>query len=163
MISWLTSTYIGKLVATFIISMMPIVELRGGLPYGVGFGLSPLVAFAAAVLGNMLPIPFVLLLLNGILKWMKTQDNFLGKTALWLENKAYKNKDTIEKYGSLGLMILVAIPLPGTGAWTGALGARDKTEDSFSFDIYRRADSGNNHAHCFLRLVRGYILISRHR
>ena len=55
MISWLTSTYIGKLVATFIISMMPIVELRGGLPYGVGFGLSPLVAFAAAVLGNMLP------------------------------------------------------------------------------------------------------------
>ena len=58
-----------------------IVELRGGLPYGVGFGLSPLVAFAAAVLGNMLPIPFVLLLLNGILKWMKTQDNFLGKTA----------------------------------------------------------------------------------
>ena len=121
MISWLTSTYIGKLVATFIISMMPIVELRGGLPYGVGFGLSPLVAFAAAVLGNMLPIPFVLLLLNGILKWMKTQDNFLGKTALWLENKAYKNKDTIEKYGSLGLMILVAIPLPGTGAWTGAL------------------------------------------
>ncbi len=121
MISWLTSTYIGKLVATSIISMMPIVELRGGLPYGVGFGLSPLVAFAAAVLGNMLPIPFVLLLLNGILKWMKTQDNFLGKTALWLENKAYKNKDTIEKYGSLGLMILVAIPLPGTGAWTGAL------------------------------------------
>ena len=121
MISWLTSTYIGKLVATFIISMMPIVELRGGLPYGVGFGLSPLVAFAAAVLGNMLPIPFVLLLLNGILKWMKTQDNLLGKTALWLENKAYKNKDTIEKYGSLGLMILVAIPLPGTGAWTGAL------------------------------------------
>ena len=68
MISWLTSTYIGKLVATFIISMMPIVELRGGLPYGVDFGLSPLVAFAAAVLGNMLPIPFVLLLLNGILK-----------------------------------------------------------------------------------------------
>lgn len=121
MISWLTSTYIGKLVATFIISMMPIVELRGGLPYGVGFGLSPLVAFAAAVLGNMLPIPFVLLLLNGILKWMKTQDNFLGKIALWLENKAYKNKDAIEKYGSLGLVILVAIPLPGTGAWTGAL------------------------------------------
>ncbi len=121
MISWLTSTYIGKLVATFIISMLPIVELRGGIPYGVGFGLKPLEAFIAAVLGNMLPIPFVLLLLNGILSWMKRQENFLGKIAEWLENKAYKNKGTIDKYKALGLLILVAIPLPGTGAWTGSL------------------------------------------
>lgn len=121
MISWLTSTYIGKLAATFIISMLPVVELRGGIPYGVGFGLEPLEAFIAAVLGNMLPIPFVLLLLNGILKWMKKQDNFFGKFADWLERKAYRNSGTIEKYKALGLFILVAIPLPGTGAWTGSL------------------------------------------
>lgn len=123
MISWLTSSYIGRLAATFIISMLPVVELRGGIPYGVGFGLKPAEAFIAAVLGNMLPIPFVLLLLNGILEYMKKQKNFLGKIADWLERKAYRNKEAIEKYKALGLMILVAIPLPGTGAWTGALAA----------------------------------------
>lgn len=121
MLQWLTATYIGKLFATFFISMLPIVELRGGLPYGIGFGLEPLEAFIAAVLGNMLPIPFVLLLLNAIMDWMKKQDNFLGKAADWLERKAYRNSGPIEKYKAMGLLILVAIPLPGTGAWTGSL------------------------------------------
>ena len=121
MLAWLTSTYIGKLVATAVISMVPVIELRGGIPYGVGFGLSPLAATIAAVIGNMLPIPFVLLFLNGILEWMKKREDFFGKIADWLERKAYRNQDKIEKYKALGLMILVAIPLPGTGAWTGAL------------------------------------------
>lgn len=121
MISWLTSTYIGKLIATFVISMLPVVELRGGLPYGVGFGLKPLEAFAAALLGNLLPIPFLLLLLEGFLKWLKTKKGIFTRFALWLENKAYKNQKTIEKYAAFGLFVLVAIPLPGTGAWTGAI------------------------------------------
>ncbi len=121
MISWLTSTYIGKLIATFVISMLPVVELRGGLPYGVGFGLKPLEAFVAAFLGNILPIPFLLLLLEGFLKWLKKREGIFTKFALWLENKAYKNKKTIEKYAAFGLFVLVAIPLPGTGAWTGAI------------------------------------------
>lgn len=124
MLAWLTSTYIGKLFATFVISMLPVVELRGGLPYGVGFGLKPFEAFLAAVLGNLLPIPFVLLLLEGFLKWLKERKSIFGRFASWLENKAYKNRSTIEKYGSLGLVILVAIPLPGTGAWTGAIVAK---------------------------------------
>ena len=121
MLSWLTSTTIGRIIATFIISMFPVVELRAGIPYGIGFGLPPLAAMLAAMAGNLLPIPFILLLLDKILELMKRSRGFLGKIANWLENKAYKNQDTIEKYKALGLIILVAVPLPGTGAWTGAL------------------------------------------
>ncbi len=121
MLSWLTSTHIGKLIATFLISMLPIVELRGGIPYGVGFGLKPYEAFIVAVLGNMLPVPFILLLLEKVLQWMKKQPNVLGKAANWLEKKAYSKQSTIEKFKAFGLFVLVAIPLPGTGAWTGSL------------------------------------------
>ena len=121
MLSWLTSTTIGRIIATFVISMFPIVELRAGIPYGIGFGLRPIVAMLAAMAGNLLPIPFILLLLDKILDFMKKQRGILGKAANWLESKAYKNQATIEKYKALGLIILVAIPLPGTGAWTGAL------------------------------------------
>lgn len=121
MLNWLTSTTLGRLIATFIISMFPIVELRAGIPFGVGTGLPPLWAMLAAMAGNLLPIPFILLLLDKILELMKRSRGFLGSIANWLEKKAYKNQETIEKYKALGLIILVAIPLPGTGAWTGAL------------------------------------------
>lgn len=121
MLSWLTQTTIGKLIATVVISMLPIIELRGGIPYGVGFGLNPWVAMLAAMAGNLLPIPFILLLLDKILELFRKQKGIFGKAANWLENKAYKNKETVDKYGIWGLIILVAIPLPGTGAWTGAL------------------------------------------
>lgn len=121
MIEWFTSTTLGKIIATFGISMLPVIELRGGIPVGVELGLNPWLAFLVAMLGNLAPIPFILLLLDKILEWMKTRAGFLGKTANWLERKAYKNQETIEKYKALGLIILVAIPFPGTGAWTGAL------------------------------------------
>ena len=121
MLSWLTQTTVGRIIATFLISMLPVVELRGGIPYGVGFGLKPLVAMFTAMLGNLLPIPFILLLLDGIMEFFKKRKGVLGKFANFLEQKAYKNKETIDKYKALGLIILVAIPLPGTGAWTGAL------------------------------------------
>lgn len=121
MLSWLTQTTIGKLIATVVISMLPIIELRGGIPYGVGFGLNPWVAMLAAMVGNLLPIPFILLLLDKILELFRKQKGIFGKAANWLEAKAYKNKETVDKYGIWGLIILVAIPLPGTGAWTGAL------------------------------------------
>lgn len=121
MLLWLTQTTIGKLIATVVISMLPIIELRGGIPYGVGFGLNPWVAMLAAMVGNLLPIPFILLLLDKILELFRKQKGIFGKAANWLEAKAYKNKETVDKYGIWGLIILVAIPLPGTGAWTGAL------------------------------------------
>lgn len=123
MIAWLTQSYIGKLVATFIISMLPIIELRGGIPYGVGFGLDPWIAYIVAVLGNMLPIPFILLFMDIVFKILKKMGGIFEKFALWLEKKAYNNQEKIEKYKAFGLMIFVAIPLPGTGAWTGALAA----------------------------------------
>lgn len=121
MLQWLTQTYIGKIVATFFISVLPVVELRGGIPYGVGFGLNPWVAYAVAVLGNMLPVPFILLLLNVVFEWMKKREGFLKNIAVKLENKAVSKKASVEKYKLFGLLLFVAIPLPGTGAWTGAL------------------------------------------
>ena len=96
-------------VVIFIISMIPILELRGGL-----------LAASPALLGNILPIPFILLLINHILEWMKTVSVF-RPVALWLERKAMSKKDSIEKYEFWGLVLFVGIPLPGTGAWTGAL------------------------------------------
>ena len=102
MIDWLFGTVLGKCVMTFLISLLPVVELRGGIPYGISQGLDPWLAFAASALGNMLPVPFLLLFVRKILHWMKRYPR-LGRLEL------------------VGLCILVAIPLPGTGAWTGAL------------------------------------------
>lgn len=123
MLNWLTKTFVGKFIATFFISMLPVVELRGGIPYGVGFGLNPWVAYIAALLGNMLPVPFILLLADVIFEWMKTKEGFLRNIALKLETKAISKKESIERYKLFGLLIFVAIPLPGTGAWTGAMAA----------------------------------------
>lgn len=121
MIAWLTQTTIGKIVATFLISMVPVIELRLGLPYGIALGLSYPVALGAAILGNMLPVPFIIIFIEKIFAWMRKHmprfDGFISK----METKADQKRETIEKYGYLGLLILVAIPLPGTGAWTGSL------------------------------------------
>ena len=100
--------------------MVPVIELRGALPLGVGMGLPPLAAAAIAIIGNLVPVPFILILLQKIFDFMRTKKH-TKKLVLWLEKKAEKNRTKIDKYGWLGLIILVAIPLPGTGAWTGAL------------------------------------------
>ena len=101
-------------------SMVPIIELRGALPSGVAMGLSPWTAFAVSVIGNMVPVPFIILFIRRILDWMKRFDTF-RRFAEKLEAKAQKHEDKIQKYEALGLFILVALPLPGTGAWTGSL------------------------------------------
>ena len=101
--------------------MVPVIELRLGLPYGIALGLDYPVALAAAILGNMLPVPFIIFFIEAIFAWIRKYlpklDSFIGK----LEKRADDKRDVIEKYGYFGLMILVAIPLPGTGAWTGSL------------------------------------------
>ncbi len=104
----------------FFCSMVPLVELRGAIPLGRALNLPWFANFAVCVIGNMLPIPFILLFIRRILAWMKTTKR-LSKIALWLEEKAEKNKGKIMKYATFGLMLFVGIPLPGTGAWTGAL------------------------------------------
>lgn len=116
------SGIISKEAIIFIISMIPILELRGGL-----LAASPallnvpiLRAIPLCIVGNILPIPFILLLIRHVLEWMKKVPCFRG-IALWLEHKAMSKKGQIEKYEFWGLMLFVGIPLPGTGAWTGAL------------------------------------------
>lgn len=104
----------------FIVSMIPIVELRGAIPFGFVLDMNPWLLYVLAVLGNMLPIPFILLLIRPIIRWFLST-KILRPIGLWLEAKVEKNKGKIEKYEFWGLCIFVAIPLPGTGAWTGAL------------------------------------------
>jgi len=107
-------------IYTFIISMVPVIELRGAIPVGVGLGLPVWIAFAVSIIGNFIPVPFILLFIRVILKWMKGTKH-LDKIAAWIEERAEKNSAKVLRYASMGLFIFVAIPLPGTGAWTGAL------------------------------------------
>lgn len=120
MFVWLTSTIAGKIIMTMAVSAVPVVELRGGIPYGVVQGLPIWLAFLASVFGNMLPIPVILLFLDKVFDWMRSYEK-LAPIVHRLEAKAHLQGRKVIKYRKLGLMILVAIPLPGTGAWTGAL------------------------------------------
>jgi len=106
---------------TFLMAMVPVVELRGAIPYGVVSGLSVPEAFLLAVIGNLLPIPILVVFTRKVFEWLRTKSEWLDRLVKRLEAKADKNKALVEKYEFFGLMLLVAIPLPGTGAWTGAL------------------------------------------
>ena len=121
MFQWLTGTVIGKMCATFFISMLPVVELRAGLPYGIALGLEYPLALMAALLGNMIPVPFIIVYIKRIFEWMRKHMPRMNALVTKLENRAHLKGETVEKYGHWGLLIFVAIPLPGTGAWTGAL------------------------------------------
>ncbi|MGM9572985.1 MAG: COG2426 family protein [Hominicoprocola sp.] len=118
---WLHSTTPGKALLTALISMLPVVELRGGLPAGVALGLPIPLAFAAALIGNMLPVPFVILFARPVFQWVRAHIPALGSFVTKLETRAYAKSKNVKKYETWGLLIFVAIPLPGTGAWTGAL------------------------------------------
>lgn len=108
-------------IITFLMAMVPVIELRGAIPYGVIAGLSVPEAFILAVLGNLAPIPFLVVFTRKVFEWLRTKSEGLDRLVRRLEAKADKNKEIVQKYEFFGLMILVAIPLPGTGAWTGAL------------------------------------------
>lgn len=115
-----TAMAFGKELLVFIISLMPILELRGGILAAAILKLDPIPSYIISIVGNLLPIPFILLLINKIINWMKNSKHF-KKVADWLEQKVQKHKGQIEKYGYLGIVLFVGIPLPGTGAWTGSL------------------------------------------
>ena len=102
-------------------AMVPVIELRGAIPYGVLSGLSVPAAFVLAVLGNLAPIPFLVVFTRKVFEWLRTKSEGLDHMVSRLEAKADKNKEVVQRYEFWGLVILVAIPLPGTGAWTGAL------------------------------------------
>ena len=113
-------TLFGKLLLTFGTAMVPVIELRGAIPAGVAAGLPPIAAFATAVIGNLVPVPFIMLLVRRIFNWLR-KTSFFGPKIDWLERHAHLKGRVVRKYRLPGLVILVGIPLPGTGAWTGAL------------------------------------------
>ena len=113
-------TLFGKLLMTFATAMVPVIELRGAIPVGIAAGLPPAVACVAAILGNLLPVPFIMLLVRRIFDWLR-DTRFFGPKIVWLERRAHQKGRIVRKYRLLGLVLLVGIPLPGTGAWTGAL------------------------------------------
>ena len=109
------------ILLTFLVAMVPVVELRGAIPFGVVRGLNLWTAIIASVLGNLVPVPFIILFIRKIFAWMRAHMPKLDGLVIRMEKKAEKNRAAVEKYAFWGLVILVAIPLPGTGAWTGAL------------------------------------------
>ncbi len=114
--------FVGKELCVFFCSMLPIIELRGAIPMAYAFGLPWWQGYIISVLGNMIPIPFILLLINVVIKWMAASKvGFFNKFANFLLAKVEKSRAKIEKYSFWGLCLFVAIPLPATGAWTGSL------------------------------------------
>ena len=109
-------------LVVFVISMIPIIELRGAIPVAwFLFGLPWYAALPIALVGNMLPVPFILLFIRPIFAWMKKKSKWLGNLVERLEKKAERNMDKVQRYEFWGLTLFVGIPLPGTGAWTGSL------------------------------------------
>ena len=120
--SLLGTSFFAKCAITLIISMLPIVELRGAIPVGAGIlGLPVHTATLISLVGNMIPVPFIIVFARKIFIWMRKKSRRLGAFADRLEKKAQAKGDKLYRGEMIGLMIFVAIPLPGTGAWTGAM------------------------------------------
>ena len=116
----MVETTLEALARTFGIAMVPVLELRGAIPVGIAAGLPPAAACCAAILGNLLPVPFLILLTRRVFDFLRRTRAF-GPRIAWLERRAHLKGRLVRKYRLAGLVVLVAIPLPGTGAWTGAL------------------------------------------
>ena len=115
------NTTAGKVLMTMLLSMVPVLELRGAIPIGVANGLNFWVAIGVSIIGNLLPVPFIILFIRKIFTWLRRLSRKLDGLVTRLEQRAQKKSDVVLRYAFWGLVVLVAIPLPGTGAWTGAL------------------------------------------
>ena len=113
-------TVLGKFIMTMVIAAVPVVELRGAIPAGAAAGLEPWLACGAAVVGNLLPVPFIILLVRQVFDLLRKHPFFAPKIDA-MERRAHLKGRLVTKYRLPGLVLLVAVPLPGTGAWTGAL------------------------------------------
>ena len=113
-----------KYLIVFFISALPIIELRGAIPYAVGFGLPLIPSYIIAILGNILPIPFIYLFAKKILIWGSNK-RYTKKLFTWLMKKGEKSGEKLQKNNNksiyVALLLFVGVPLPGTGAWTGTL------------------------------------------
>lgn len=117
----LENSLFGKLLITFLISAVPIIELRGAIPFAVAHGLPLQMAYAVAVLGNLLPVPFIMLFARKVFEIIRAHAKRLDAWVSKMEDRAIRKSAVVKKFSTFGLFLLVAIPLPGTGAWTGAL------------------------------------------
>lgn len=123
LVAWFMETLGGKIskeLIVFVISMVPILELRGGLLAASVLQIPIVKAITLCVIGNIIPVPFILLLITPIFNWLKQTKTFRPFVEK-LENRAMGRSEQIEKYEFWGLVLFVGIPLPGTGAWTGSL------------------------------------------
>ena len=121
MLAWLTGTTAGTLLLSFILSMVPVLELRFAIPYGVSLGLEYHLVALASILGNLVPVPVIIIYVRKVFAWMRRKHRRLDDWVARMEKRAEEKGEKVRKYGILGLCLLVAIPLPGTGAWTGSL------------------------------------------
>ena len=115
-----------KYLLVFFISMVPLIELRGAIPYAIGFGLPLLPSYIIAIIGNMLPMPFIFFFARKVLEWGQDKP-VVGKFFSWCLEKGHKGGEKLQQKAGRGLywalFLFVGIPLPGTGAWTGTLAA----------------------------------------
>ncbi len=113
---------VGKELCVLFCSMIPIIELRGAIPMGAVLGMPWYLTFILSVIGNLLPVPFILLFIKKVIVWMTASKvRFFNKFAGFLNRKVEKNREKIARYSFWGVALFVAIPLPATGAWTGSL------------------------------------------
>ncbi|MBQ9832516.1 MAG: small multi-drug export protein [Clostridia bacterium] len=101
--------------------MVPVIELRGAIPIGIGLGLDYYTAIIFSLIGNILPVPFIILFFRRFFEWLAEKSKIFGRIWKALRDRTMRKAEIVDKYGFWGLCILVAIPLPGTGAWTGAM------------------------------------------
>ena len=106
---------------TLLISMVPVIELRGAIPIATAHGLDIWAAIAVSIVGNLIPVPFIIVFIRRIFAWLRVRSDWLDSLVTRLEARAERKADTVRKCEFWGLCLFVAIPLPGTGAWTGAL------------------------------------------
>ena len=119
--SWFISTAAGKMLLTTLFAMVPVAELRAAIPFGVAMGLKLHTSLMCSIIGNLIPTPFIIIYVERIFHWLRRVNRKLDALVTKLENRANLKSDAVTKYGFIGLCVLVAIPLPGTGAWTGSL------------------------------------------
>lgn len=110
-----------EILITFFTAMVPVVELRGAIPLGVSLGLSHLGAMVISIVGNLIPVPFIILFIREIFSWIRKHIPKLNNLITKIEDRAHVKSEKVLRWSAMGLLIFVAIPLPGTGAWTGAL------------------------------------------
>ncbi len=112
--------FITKEFTVILTAMLPLIEVRGAIPVGIALGMSPLHATVLAYIGSVIPSPFILLAIRPIFAYLK-KTNLFEKIVTKLTNRSMEKSTNIQKYGYIGLLIFVAIPLPGTGVWSGSL------------------------------------------